>query len=182
LVQRLGRSPIRLASIDKRPNDCYDFPVGSHWPALKLGGSLLKREYPEAPIVAVGLIIRQEDRIALVRRAKEPSKGCWTFPGGAVKLGETVYQAAGREALEETGLEVRIDGVADVVDTIVRDSVGRVQYHYVIVDLLASVTEGALAPDSDATEARWVGLRELAELDVTEKARAMVLNLLDPNQ
>ena len=58
--------------------------------------------------MAVGLIIRQDDCIALIRRAKAPAKGRWTFPGGAVKLGETVHRAAQREAREETGLEVRI--------------------------------------------------------------------------
>ncbi|MFN2166807.1 MAG: NUDIX domain-containing protein, partial [Anaerolineae bacterium] len=65
----------------------------------------MKREYPASPIVAVGVIIRENDRIVLIQRDKEPAKGLWTFPGGAVELGETVHQAARREAREETGLE-----------------------------------------------------------------------------
>ena len=50
----------------------------------------MRREYPTTPVIAVGTIIIHQDRLVLVRRAKEPSKGRWTFPGGAVELGESL--------------------------------------------------------------------------------------------
>src|SRR4030095_5049209 len=67
------------------------------------------------PKVAVGTIIRVDDeRVVLVRRAIEPGYGLWVFPGGYVDRGEEVTAAAVREAREESGLEVRIDGLVNI--------------------------------------------------------------------
>ena len=138
----------------------------------------MRREYPAAPIVAVGVIIRQGDQILLIRRAKEPSKGCWTFPGGAVELGERLPEAARREAREETGLEVEIFEVATVIDNVVRDEKGRIRYHYVIVDYFARPVGGLLQSATDVSDARWFRLDDLAGLDMTEKAGQLAQELL----
>jgi ADP-ribose pyrophosphatase YjhB (NUDIX family) len=138
----------------------------------------MKREYPSAPIVAVGVIILRRNRIALVRRDREPSRGLWAFPGGAVELGETVREAARREALEETGLEVEIGDVAAVVDNVVRDEAGVVRYHYVIIDFYARPSGGVMAPGSDVSDVRWAGRADVAVLEMTEKARQIARRLL----
>ncbi len=52
--------------------------------------------------------------IVLLRRGFEPGKGLWTFPGGFVDLGESVEQAARREAREELAIDVTIGGVVGV--------------------------------------------------------------------
>ena len=114
----------------------------------------MKREYPSSPIVAVGVIIREGDRIVLARRGKEPAMGLWTFPGGAVELGESLGDAARREAWEETGLRIEVGEVAIVLDHVVRDDGGRVRYHYVIVDYFARPVGGSLRPGTDASEVR----------------------------
>jgi ADP-ribose pyrophosphatase YjhB (NUDIX family) len=89
---------------------------------------LLKRTEPERPVctlcgfvyyldpkVAVGTIIKlTEARIVLVRRAIDPGYGRWVFPGGYVDRGETLTAAAVREAREECGLEVRLDGLVNL--------------------------------------------------------------------
>jgi 8-oxo-dGTP diphosphatase len=141
-------------------------------------GEKVKREYPEAPIVAVGVIIRQDDKIVLIRRAKEPSTGCWTFPGGAIELGESLHGAARREAWEETGLLIDVGEVAAVVDNVLRDEDGRVQYHYIIVDYFAHPVGGSLRPGTDVSDARWVRLADLDGLDMTEKAGQLARQLL----
>ncbi|MGQ9600256.1 MAG: NUDIX hydrolase [Anaerolineae bacterium] len=138
----------------------------------------MKREYPESPIVAVGVIIRRDNQILLVQRAKQPSIGRWTFPGGAVELGEPLQDAARREALEETGLEVELGEVAAVIDHVVRDEAGRVRYHYVIVDYWAYPIGGDLRPGSDVSDARWFGLADLEGLQMTEKAGQLARRLL----
>jgi len=67
------------------------------------------------PKVAVGTIIRTaSNRLVLVRRAIEPGYGLWVFPGGFVDRGEPLVRAALREAREECGLDVRIDGLVNI--------------------------------------------------------------------
>jgi mutator protein MutT len=139
----------------------------------------MHRQYPQAPIVAVGVIIRQGDQIALIQRAKEPAKGLWTFPGGAIELGESLEEAARREALEETGLEVQIGKVATVIDHVARDAHGRVTYHYVIVDYWAQPVSGTLRPGTDAQDARWFNRAGLEQVTMTEKAGELARELLD---
>jgi len=119
-----------------------------------------RRLYPERPLIGVGVLIRDGDRYLLVRRAAEPDAGLWSIPGGLVELGERVEEAAVREALEETGLEVEIRDLLGVVDKIERDDAGRIRFHFVIVDYLAEVKGGSLKASSDALEARWVRAEE----------------------
>lgn len=64
-------------------------------------------------ITACAAIVRH-DHILLVQQGRGPSAGCWTLPGGRLDAGETLARAAIRETLEETGLEVEIDGFVGV--------------------------------------------------------------------
>lgn len=138
----------------------------------------MNREYPEAPIVAVGVVVKRGHEVLLVQRLNEPSRGRWSLPGGVVELGETVREAARREVQEECGLQVEPGQVLAVVDNIVRDEAGRIRFHYVLIDLLAEYVGGELAAASDIGDARWVSEKELGELDVTEKARQLVQEVL----
>ncbi len=142
----------------------------------------MKREYPEIPIVGVGAIVRDAGRVLLVRRNKEPARGLWTFPGGAVELGEPVELAVRREVLEETGLEIEVEQVFVVVDRIERDAAGRVRYHYIIVDYLARPLGGSLLAGDDADGAMWASLADLDRLEMTEPARGIARTLLSAQQ
>ena len=140
------------------------------------------RTYPQRPIVAVGAVVVDGDRVLLVKRANEPLKGEWSLPGGAVEIGETLEQALVREAREETALDVEVGPVVEVLDRIVRDAAGRVEYHYVILDYLCRARSGTAACGSDADDVRWVGVDELPDLHLTprvtsviEKARGLML-------
>ncbi len=130
----------------------------------------MKREYPERPLVGVGAVIAEADRVVLVRRAAEPMAGEWSIPGGLLELGETLRAGAAREALEETGLQVEPGEVLEVLDRIVPDANGRPRYHYVLIDFLCRRVGGELRAGGDAAEARWVAASELAELGVAEAA------------
>ncbi len=122
------------------------------------------RAYPAGPVLAAAAILFQGDDVLLIRRLQEPNRGLWTFPGGAVELGETTRQCAAREVLEETGLEAEILEVVEVVDAIFRDERDAVAYHYGIVDFLARPVAGTLRPASDALEARWVPVNQASAL------------------
>ena len=115
-----------------------------------------RRIYPKRPMVGVGVLIRGDGRYLLVQRAAEPDRGLWSVPGGLVEVGEKAADAAIREALEETGLEVKITETLGVVDKIVKDKAGRIRYHFVIVDYLAEPVGGEMHHHDDALDARWV--------------------------
>jgi mutator protein MutT len=133
------------------------------------------RQYPARPIVGVGAVILDGLRVLLVRRAHEPLKGEWSLPGGAVELGETLEAALAREVIEETGLDVVVGPVVEVVDRVQRAADGRVEYHFVIVDYLCTVRAGVAAHGSDASDVRWVSVSELAAHRVSDKAIEVIL-------
>ena len=128
-----------------------------------------RREFPDSPIVGVGAVVLDGKRVLLVRREVE----------------------------EETGLEVSVGAMIEVLDrivfapaTVAPDSfngsrgAGRVRYHYVLIDFLCIPAGGHLRPGSDAIEVRWIMHEELnshglyrlapATVRVIEKAFTMV--------
>ena len=97
------------------------------------------------PKVAVGTIIRTEgERLVLVRRAIEPGYGKWVFPGGYVDRGEPLTTAAVREAREECGLDVRLDGLVNIYSYSGRAPV--------VVVYAATATGGELCADDECLE------------------------------
>jgi mutator protein MutT len=126
----------------------------------------MHRKYPDHPIVGVGGIIFEGDQVLLIKRGKEPGLGQWSIPGGVVHTGETLKEAVVREVFEETHLEVEVMALAKVLERIFRDPDGRIAYHYVLVDFLCQLVKGTLQPDSDAQEACFVPLKELASYKV----------------
>jgi len=142
----------------------------------------MKRDYPDRPIVGVGAVIVENGRALVVRRGTEPLKGEWSIPGGVVELGETLRQAAAREAKEETGLEVEPGEVLEVVDRIMRDAERRIQYHYVLVDFLCRRASGEARPGADASELRWITARELEGFPIADSAAAVLRKGFDAAQ
>ena len=61
------------------------------------------------PRMIVGCIPEWQDQILLCRRAIEPRHGLWTVPAGFMENGETTYQGAIRETLEEANARVEIE-------------------------------------------------------------------------
>jgi 8-oxo-dGTP diphosphatase len=129
---------------------------------------VVRREFPELPLVGVGAIIIEGDRVLLVKRAHPPIQGQWSIPGGVLEVGEMVREAAVREAREETGLTVEPGELLGVYDRILRDAERRVQYHYVLIDFLCRRVGGELLAASDAAEVRWFRREELPVLRLAD--------------
>lgn len=113
-------------------------------------------------LAASAVITDDGGRVLLVLRGTEPEKGRWSIPGGRVEPGETLAEAAAREAFEETGLRVSVGRELWCVTIPAGD--GRM---FEVHDFAATVTGGELASGDDADDARWVAAAELDQLPVT---------------
>jgi 8-oxo-dGTP diphosphatase len=134
----------------------------------------MRREFPEFPLVGVGAIIIEDDRVLLVKRAHPPLQAQWSIPGGVLEVGEMVREAALREAREETGLIVEPGELLGVYDRILYNAEKRVQYHYVLIDFLCRRVGGELLAADDAAEVRWFTREELPQLDLAEDTQDVI--------
>ena len=142
----------------------------------------MKREYPDHPIVGVGAIIIKGEEVLLAKRGKEPGYGKWSIPGGAVNLGETLEEAVVREVCEEVNLEVRVGVVVEVLERILRDPEGGVQYHYVLVDFLCEHLSGEEKPSSEALEVQWVPISEIPRYRLPGKTKRVIQKAIEMRQ
>jgi 8-oxo-dGTP diphosphatase len=134
----------------------------------------MKREYPDHPLVGIGAIIIENHRVLLIKRGQPPLKGEWSIPGGMLELGETVREAAIREAREETGLTVEPGELLGVFDRVIRDEKGLVRYHYVLIDYLCRRISGEVLPAGDADDAQWFTQEEAANLPLAKDTAEVI--------
>jgi 8-oxo-dGTP diphosphatase len=137
---------------------------------------MLEKESPRQIVVGVGAVIWNElGEVLLIRRANPPRQHEWSLPGGKVEFGEPLRAALLREIREETGLEVEILGILDVAELISEDSAEGREVHFVLVDFSARVLPGALAPATDALDARWFRMEEVATLPLWSETHRVIL-------
>ena len=137
------------------------------------------REFPSRPIVGVGGVVVDGSRVLLVRRANEPLKGEWSLPGGAVELGETLEAAVTREIREETGIDVEVGPIVEVLDRVRFDPDGRPRFHYVLIDFICRPTGGALLSGSDADQVAWADVIELPKYRVADLTVGVIVKAVD---
>ena len=114
------------------------------------------------PCVCVAAVAIDDGNLLLVRRGNEPGLGTWSVPGGRMEPGETIQEAVVRELREETGVEGVCTGLIGVAE-----SIGE-RHHHVILDYAVEVLPSDAIAASDALEARWVPLHEVAEYDLVD--------------
>jgi len=121
---------------------------------------------PAAPQVGVGAVVFHDGAVLLVQRRNPPCADEWAIPGGKVRLGETLQQAAEREILEETGIHIKAGEPIYAFDLIENDASGQVRWHYAIIDLQADYIDGEIRAADDAIAAAWFKPEELARVTV----------------
>ncbi len=102
------------------------------------------------PKLIVSVIPERRERLLLMRRAIEPRYGAWTFPGGFLEMDESVEECAIREAQEETGVTVRLDGLVGIYSRPAPQGPGIVS-----IVFRGQATRGRPQPGREALEVRW---------------------------
>src|SRR5574337_2065158 len=138
----------------------------------------VERQYPGRPILAVGAAVVKDGKVLLVLRGREPGRGLWSLPGGVVLSGETMRAAVVRELREECGIDVAVTETAEVVERMIPDTDGRLQYHYVILDYRARWLQGELTASEEIEDARWVEPDRLDEYRMTRGTADVIRRLL----
>ena len=133
------------------------------------------RAYPDRPYVGVGVVVFRGKDVLLAQRGKKPRLHSWSIPGGAQELGETVEDTAHREIREETGLEIELLGLVEVVNSINRDDDERVLFHYTLIDFVAEWKGGNLVAGDDAADARWVPIKEIDDYNLRPLTQDVIL-------
>ncbi len=116
------------------------------------------------PIVSVGAVVVDDERLLLVRRAHAPHAGSWAVPGGRVEVGETLAEAVTRELREETGIEGVCGPLIGWTELLPTDPDGE---HLVVLDFEVTLF-GPAEPTAgtDARDARWVPIGDVADHDL----------------
>ena len=138
-----------------------------------------ERRYPTRPIVGVGTVVLDGDMVLMIQRGKPPRQGSWSLPGGAQELGETIHEAARREVREETGLEIEIFGLIDVVDSVRPDADDKIEYHYTLIDLAGHAVGGTLMAGGDAQDCRWFTRPEIDAMDIWPETKRIIALAVD---
>ncbi len=138
------------------------------------GGARQVSEYPNRPLIGVGIVVFKAERVLLVRRGKAPRAGSWSLPGGRQRLGETVRATARREVREETGCEVEVTALLDVLDSITRDDGGAIAYHYTLVDFLAEWRAGEARAGGDAAAVTWADPGDLGRYALWDETERLI--------
>jgi len=119
----------------------------------------------QTPVLGVGVVIVDEGRMLVVERDRPPLAGSWALPGGKVRYGELLTDAAVREIREETGLEIELGEVVWVGEALGEGSPP--EHHMVLIDFVGKVVGGELEAGDDARAAAFVPLEKLRCLPLT---------------
>jgi len=118
----------------------------------------------KVPRVGVGAVIIHREKVLLVKRANQPFKNQWAIPGGKLRWGESLQQAAEREIQEETGITIVANHAVYVFD-VIENHDGK-EHHLVVIDLQADYISGEIQAGDDARQAAWFGVDDLMIDDI----------------
>lgn len=136
--------------------------------------SYMEKQYRN-PAPTVDVILQRESKVLMVRRKKDPFKGQLALPGGFINEGETAEQAAKREAMEETSLEVEPIDILGVYSDPRRDP----RKHVMSTVFICIVVGGQDRAGDDAASLEWI---ELADVERQQVAFDHVTILRDYKQ
>lgn len=111
------------------------------------------------PKVAAAVLVERDGEILLVRRMHNPAKGLWTLPAGFIDAGEDPAEAAERECREETGLQVKVTGLLDVISGLEHP-----RGAHILIVYRAVIIQGEMTPDDDVDSVGFFSYNSLPPL------------------
>jgi 8-oxo-dGTP diphosphatase len=121
------------------------------------------------PKPCVGVVCFKDDQVLLIKRGRAPRLGHWSIPGGKVEWAEPLVACAARELFEETGIQADIGQLIEVYEII------EPEFHYVLIDYVATWRAGEPKANDDADEARFMSLDEALLMVRDEDLRDVLL-------
>jgi ADP-ribose pyrophosphatase YjhB (NUDIX family) len=139
------------------------------------------RLYPERPIIGCLAVVRRGGKVLLAQRSLPPGVGKWGFPGGMQELGETLFECARRELIEETAISAEPRSVLTAIEAIRQDEKGKIMTHFTLVCVLLDWRQGEGEPLEDAQRVGWFSVAEAEVLDSFPDTMALMrLALANP--
>ena len=125
------------------------------------------------PTPGITIILRSPEGRALIGKRAPTARygGRWCLPGGYIEYEESFIDTAHREVLEETGLEITVRGIVNVVSNHLDDC-----HHTLVIVLLGDVVGGREAPGDDLTELKWIDRDQHAGMDYAFEADKRILD------
>lgn len=117
--------------------------------------------------VSIGVVKRGEKLLLVKRSENESSAGKWCFPGGSIEEGETSEEAAIREVVEETGLDVQIIDTGE--SFVAKGELGKWQ----IYPFLMSDNGGEVELNHENSEFKWLEKHQMLEYDTLGDMQAV---------
>jgi len=116
------------------------------------------------PRITSAILVEKDGKFLLAERNKENYKGYWIIPGGGVKFGETIQEAAIREIKEETNLDVNIKKLICHKEVI--NILGK--YHSIVFFHLATPKTTEVEAKGDISNAKFFTIDEIKKLKIAE--------------
>ena len=128
----------------------------------------IKREYPDRPISAVAGVVIHNNSVLLVKKSN--LEELWSFPGGAIEIGETLHEALTREILEETSIIIKVGDQIENVNVIRKDANDKIKIHYVLSFYECAYISGQPQFGDDVVAAKWHQISKINEIKLIDGA------------
>ncbi len=108
-------------------------------------------------LLVAGVVIKKDNRYLLVQEKKPIAHGLWNLPAGRVDVGESIEEAAIREAKEESGFDVELIRKLDIFQNLTTDAVKHA--------FEAKIIGGELKyPEDEILNAKWYTFEEIKNM------------------
>lgn len=124
-----------------------------------------KQEENKNPIPTVDTIIQDDSKVLFIKRVKDPFKGKMVFPGGFIKMGETVEEAAKREVKEETSLDIELDHILGVYSDPARDPRGHIMSTVFVGKISSNSNNKEPVAGDGASAVKWISIEDIEQED-----------------